>query len=65
VAVIRDPSVPAGSGGFTAIQTVAPSLGIELSPIGVHDDAEIERGIRDFARLPNGGLIMVGPPCRF
>src|SRR5262249_12339510 len=27
VAVVRDPSVPAGSGGLAAIQTVAPSLG--------------------------------------
>jgi len=61
VAVIRDPSVPAGSGGFAAIQTVAPSLGIELTPIGVRDASEIELGITDFARSPNGGLIMVGP----
>ena len=61
VAVIRDPSVPAGSGGFAAIQTVAPSLGVELTPIGVRDASEIERGITDFARSPNGGLIMVGP----
>jgi len=62
VAVIRDPSVPAGSGGFAAIQTVAPSLGIELTPVGVRDAGEIERGITAFARSPNGGLIMVGPP---
>ena len=61
VAVIRDPFVPAGSGGFAAIQTVAPSLGIELTPIGVRDASEIEHGISDFARFPNGGLIMVGP----
>jgi putative ABC transport system substrate-binding protein len=61
VAVIRDPSVPAGSGGFAAIQTVSPSLGIEVTPVGVRDASEIERGIIDFARSPNGGLIMVGP----
>src|SRR6202030_2090500 len=62
VAVIRDPSVPAGSGGFAAIQIVAPSVGIELTPVGVRDADEIERGITAFARSPNGGLIMVGPP---
>src|SRR5215217_1050353 len=45
VAVIRDPSVPAGSGGFAAIQTVAPSLGVELTPVGVRDGGEIERTI--------------------
>jgi len=64
VAVIRDPSVPAGSGGFAAIQTVAPSLGIELTPVGVRDAGEIERGITAFARSPNGGLIMAGPGRR-
>jgi putative ABC transport system substrate-binding protein len=58
VAVIRDPAVPAGSGGFAAIQTVAPSFGMELTPVGVRAD-EIERGIPRGA--PNVGLIMVGP----
>jgi putative tryptophan/tyrosine transport system substrate-binding protein len=54
--------VPAGSGSFAAIQTVAPSLGIELTPVGMRDAGEIERGITAFARSPEGGLIMVGPP---
>jgi putative ABC transport system substrate-binding protein len=62
VAVIRDQSVPAGLGGFAAIQTVAPSFGVELTPVGVRDADEIEHGIADFARGPNGGLITVGPP---
>jgi putative tryptophan/tyrosine transport system substrate-binding protein len=62
VAVIRDQSVPAGLGGFAAIQTVAPSFGVELTPVGVRNAGEIERGIADFARGPNGGLITVGPP---
>ena len=61
VAVIRDPFVPAGSAGFAAIQTVAPSLGVELTPFGVRDADEIERGIAAFARGSNDGLIMVGP----
>jgi putative tryptophan/tyrosine transport system substrate-binding protein len=61
VAVIRDPSVPAGSGGLAAIQTVAPSLGVEVTPIGVRDAGDIERAITTFAHGPNGGLILVGP----
>jgi putative ABC transport system substrate-binding protein len=61
VAVLRDPFVPAGSGGFAAIQTVAPSFGVELTPIGVASADEIERGLTAFARGPNDGLIMVGP----
>jgi putative ABC transport system substrate-binding protein len=62
VAVVRDASVPAGSGGFAAIQTAAPTLGVELTPVGVHDAGEIERGITEFARGSNGGLIVVGAP---
>jgi putative tryptophan/tyrosine transport system substrate-binding protein len=61
VAVVRDPSVPAGSGGLAAIQTVAPSLGVELTPVGVRDPGEIERAVTAFTRSPNGGLVMVGP----
>jgi putative ABC transport system substrate-binding protein len=60
-AVIRDPFVPAGSAGFAAIQTVAPTFGVELTPVGVQDADEIERGIAAFARGSNDGLIMVGP----
>jgi putative tryptophan/tyrosine transport system substrate-binding protein len=62
VAVIRDAAVAAGLGGFAAIQTAAPSFGVELSPVGVRDAAEIERGIVEFAPASNGGLIVVGPP---
>jgi putative ABC transport system substrate-binding protein len=61
VAVIRDPAVPAGSGGLAAIQTVAPSFGVELTPIGVRTADEIERSITAFARSENGGVIVVGP----
>ena len=49
---------PAGIGQFGAIQAVAPSLGVELSPIDVRDAGEIERAIAAFARSPNGGLIV-------
>jgi putative ABC transport system substrate-binding protein len=62
VAVIRDPAVPAGTGRFAAIQTVAPSFRVELSAIGVHDASEIEGGIASFAHGSDGGLIVAGPP---
>jgi putative tryptophan/tyrosine transport system substrate-binding protein len=61
VGVLRDPTVPAGSGGFAAIQTAAPSFGVELTAIGVQDADAIERGVTEFARAPNGGLLVVGP----
>ena len=58
VAVLRDPTVAAGIGQFSAIQSVAHSLGVELTPFNVGDVAEIERGIAAFARSGNGGLIV-------
>ncbi len=59
-AVLRDPAVASGTGQFGAIQSVAPSFGVELSPVGVRDAAEIERGVTAFARGSNGGLIVTG-----
>jgi ABC-type uncharacterized transport system substrate-binding protein len=56
-AVLRDTS-PAGIGSFAAIQAVAPSLGVETSPIGEQHANEIERAITAFARS-SGGLIVV------
>jgi putative tryptophan/tyrosine transport system substrate-binding protein len=59
-AVLRDPALASGGGQLGAIQSVAPSLGVELSPVNVRDPGEIERAITAFAREPNGGLIVTG-----
>jgi hypothetical protein len=40
--VLRDPNNPNGTAQFGAIQAVAPSLGVEVSPIGLNDAREIE-----------------------
>jgi putative ABC transport system substrate-binding protein len=61
-AVIRDPALAVGAGQLGAIQSVAPSFGVELSPVGVRDANEVERAITAFARGPNGGLIVTGSP---
>jgi putative ABC transport system substrate-binding protein len=60
VAVIRDPAISAGLGLFGAIQSAAPSLAVEVSPINVRDAAEIERAVTAFAPSVNGGLIVTG-----
>jgi putative tryptophan/tyrosine transport system substrate-binding protein len=57
-AIFRDTS-PAGVGTFGAIQAVAPSLGLDASPIGAQDAGDIERAITAFTRSANGGLIVV------
>jgi putative ABC transport system substrate-binding protein len=59
-AVLRDPAVASGIGQFGAVQAVAPSLGVELSPVDVRDVGEIERAVTAFARSGNGGLIVTG-----
>ena len=59
-AVIRDPTIPAGAGQFGALQSVAPSFGVELSPVNMLDAGEIERALAAFARSPNGGVILTG-----
>src|SRR5262249_53470012 len=57
VAVLRDPTQGAGTSQFAAIQAVAPLLKVDISPVNVRDDDEIERGINAFARGTNDGLI--------
>jgi putative tryptophan/tyrosine transport system substrate-binding protein len=60
VAVLRDATITPGIGQFAVIQSVAPSLGVEVSPIGVRDVPEIERAVTAFARSGNGGMIVSG-----
>jgi putative ABC transport system substrate-binding protein len=61
-AVVRDPSITSGIGQFGAIQAVAPSLGVELTPIDVRDESGIEQAIAVFARGPSGGLVVTASP---
>jgi putative ABC transport system substrate-binding protein len=61
-AILRDPATAAGMGQFGAIQSVAPSFGVEINPISLRDPGEIERGIAAFAGSSNGGLIVTAAP---
>jgi ABC-type uncharacterized transport system substrate-binding protein len=56
-AVLRDPAIAAGIGQFAVIQSVAPSVGVDVSPVDVTNTAEIERAVAAFAHSANGGLI--------
>ena len=58
VVVLRDAALTSGIGQFAVIQSVASSVGLEVSAINVRDPAEIEDAIIDFARTANGGLIL-------
>lgn len=56
--VFRDPTSAAGIGQFAVVRSVAQSLGVELTPVNVRDNAEIERTVVTFARSSNGGMIV-------
>jgi len=62
VAVLRDSAIAAGPGQFGAMQALAPSLGVELHPVDLHEPGEIERAIGTFAKGSNNGLIVTGSP---
>jgi putative ABC transport system substrate-binding protein len=64
-AVIRDPSITSGTAQFAAIQAVAPSLGVELTPIDARDDGGIEQTIAGFTRESSCGLIVTASPSAF
>jgi len=59
VAVLRDAANPSGPGQFGSILALARLQGIEARPVGLANLAEMERGITEFARQPNGGLIIL------
>jgi putative tryptophan/tyrosine transport system substrate-binding protein len=60
VALLRDAGITAGVGQFAVIQFVAPSIGVDVSPINMRDAWEIGPAIARFANSPNGGLILTG-----
>src|SRR5215831_11508342 len=60
VAVIRDPALSAGVGQWSAIQTSASSIGVDLRPLNVSGPAELGSAVMAFARSANGGLIVTG-----
>jgi len=57
-AVIRDAAIASGTGQWGALQSVAPSVGVEVSPLNLRDASETERAVTAFARSSNGGLIV-------
>ena len=58
-AVLRDPTIAGAIGHFAIVQSVAPSLGLDIRAVNVREAAEIDRGIAAFARSGPGGLIVV------
>jgi putative ABC transport system substrate-binding protein len=61
-AVLRDPGTVSGIGQYAAIQSVAPGLRVDLTPVDVRDAVEIERDITAFGRASTGGIVVTGSP---
>jgi len=57
-AVFRDTTIAAGIGQFAIVQSVAPAVGVDVSPINMRDAVEIERDVAAFAGSGGGGLIL-------
>jgi len=62
-AVLRDPVITAGMGYLAAIHALAPSIGVQVTPIDVRQTSDIERAVAAFARTPNSGLIVTADPA--
>jgi putative ABC transport system substrate-binding protein len=58
VAVVRDATNPSRIAEFGVIQTMSPSLKMEVVPVNARDANGIERDIAAFARSANAGLII-------
>jgi len=58
VGFIYNPLAPPNIGFLRAAEAAAPSLGVKVFPLAVHDASEIERAVTAFAAEPNGGLIV-------
>jgi putative ABC transport system substrate-binding protein len=62
VGVLRDANVTQGIGQFAVIQSVAPSRGVDVTPINLGDTTEMERDVAALARFADGGLILTASP---
>jgi len=62
VAVIRNPEQKPQEGMWRAIEAAAPSFNVQVAAADARNTAEIEQSIKQFAREPNGGLIVLPNP---
>jgi putative ABC transport system substrate-binding protein len=62
-AILRDAAQGSGTSQFAAIQAMAPSLGVDVTPVNLRDASEIERAIGAFARASNGGVVVTTGPA--
>jgi ABC-type uncharacterized transport system substrate-binding protein len=62
VAVVHVPEIAANVAFLRVAEAASASFGIAVSGAGVRNAADVERVLADFAREPNGGLIVTPSP---
>jgi putative ABC transport system substrate-binding protein len=62
IAVVFDPANPSWTAYLRTIEAAAPSFGVQLTPVGVRDAAEIKQRVAVFAREPNGAIVVFPSP---
>jgi len=62
IAVVFDPANPSWAAYLRTIEAAAPSFGVQLTPVGVRDAAEITQRVTAFAREPNGAVVVFPSP---
>jgi len=60
MAVLWDPTITPGIGQFAVIQSVAPALGVEVSPVNMGETKEVEDDLAALGHSADGGLIVTG-----
>jgi putative ABC transport system substrate-binding protein len=62
VAVLQNPDHPAWNAYLRAVGAVASGMRVEVTAAPVNTAAEIQAAIDAFARVPNGGLVLLPSP---
>jgi len=62
IAVVFDPANPSWAAYLRTIEAAAPSFGVQLTPVGVRDAADIKKRVTAFAREPNGAVVVFPSP---
>ncbi len=58
-ALLANPKTTSYGYFLRSAEAAAPALAVDLAPSPVENAADIERSIADFARVPNGGLVVL------
>jgi putative tryptophan/tyrosine transport system substrate-binding protein len=65
VAVLHDPGIAANTAFLRTTESASGTFGVTVTAAGVHSAEEIQRTLMEFAKDPDGGLIVAPAPPTF